>query len=162
MKSSCYIGIDPSLRNFASVALDENMQVLSRLFLSKNPLPKLRGAQRLSFINEAFQQWLKELPTPAVAGIEDYPYGIVHGGRGGSRSVYPLGELGGVVKLALYEANIEIFDYATQTLRKILTGKGNASKKEVMEWAEHFSGEKENEHISFALGAALKVYQECA
>jgi crossover junction endodeoxyribonuclease RuvC len=53
---------------------------------------------------------------------------------------HALGELGGVVRLALFEEGIPFVDVAPAALKKYATGKGNANKGQVLEAASKRSG----------------------
>lgn len=53
---------------------------------------------------------------------------------------HALGELGGVVRLALFEEAIPFADVAPAALKKYATGKGNANKGQVLEAASKRSG----------------------
>jgi hypothetical protein len=54
------------------------------------------------------------------------------GGAGMPSHAHALGELGGVVRLALWEAGVAYVDVAPASLKRYATGKGNAPKAEVM------------------------------
>lgn len=74
---------------------------------------------------------LRRLVLEAVRGcdlvaIEGYSYGA----RG--RAVVSLGELGGVVRLALWDAGIPYLEVPPTVVKKYATGKGNASKEAVL------------------------------
>ena len=58
---------------------------------------------------------------------------LVEGYSFGSRAsqAHAAGELGGVIRLGLYEAGISYVDVPPTCLKKFATGKGNASKSEV-------------------------------
>jgi len=58
--------------------------------------------------------------------IEDYAF------HGQGAHSHELGELGGVIRLALFEAHIEFVTVIPSTLKKFATGKGNASKEEML------------------------------
>lgn len=81
---------------------------------------KERGLQRLQRLRE--QILTLAGPTTDVAAIEGYAFGRPNG-------MAALGELGGVVRLALYEHDITIVDVPPASLKKYATGKGNANKE---------------------------------
>lgn len=77
--------------------------------------------------------WIRAAVLDAAAGcgvvvLEGYSLGQA---RGSSRS-HSLGELGGVVRLALYEAGLPYADVAPASLKRYATGRGNAGKEEVL------------------------------
>lgn len=81
-----------------------------------------RGMARLRWIRD---QVIAKCAGADVVAIEGYAYGSA---RGASQQ-HSLGELGGVVRLALFEAGIHYVDVAPATLKKFATGKGNANKE---------------------------------
>lgn len=87
-------------------------------------MPKaLKGVQRLSFIERVILDLFDESKADSLI-MEGYAMGA----RG---RVFNLGELGGVIKLAAFAADIPVLVVPPSTLKKWVTGKGNA-KKEVM------------------------------
>ena len=83
---------------------------------------KLRGMARLAWLRDEI---LNLIPDCAIVAIEGYAYGS-------HSSSYDLGELGGVVRLALHEAGIVYVDVPPATIKGYATGKGNANKAEVL------------------------------
>jgi crossover junction endodeoxyribonuclease RuvC len=69
-----------------------------------------------------------------VVAAQDDPIVVVEGYSFSSRNSqsHALGELGGVVRLALYEAGVAYIDVPPTSRAKFATGKGNASKNEVV------------------------------
>ena len=87
------------------------------------PPQDARGMERLLYLEAAV------LDAAAGAGLvvlEGYSFGS----RG--RAVFDIGELGGVVRLALYRRGIPYVDVPPAALKKYATGRGNASKEEVL------------------------------
>jgi len=68
------------------------------------------------------------LPADLVV-IEGYSMG---GQRGSAGIGQALGELGGVVRVALWEAGVPYVDVSPSSLKKYATGKGNAGKEAVL------------------------------
>ena len=87
--------------------------------------PVLNGVPRLIEIRNAIVNLVSEHDIQVVA-IEGYSYG--------SRNshAHSLGELGGVVRVALYERGIPFVDIPPTVRAKFATGKGNAGKSEVV------------------------------
>jgi Holliday junction resolvasome RuvABC endonuclease subunit len=83
-----------------------------------------RGMQRLAYIRNRILEQVA-LGTDLVA-IEGYSYASK-----GSSGV-SLGELGGVIRLALWEAGTPLAEVPPSCLKKYATGRGNASKDEVL------------------------------
>lgn len=69
--------------------------------------------------NETF-----DVPRPDLICIEGYSFGSRHGGE-------RLGELGGVIRLALHEQKMPWVEFAPKIVKKLATGRGNAAKEEV-------------------------------
>jgi crossover junction endodeoxyribonuclease RuvC len=82
--------------------------------------PKSRGIERL----HDFYTWAAAVRADLVM-MEGYSYGS----RG---KVFDIGEMGGVVKLALSMRGVPFIIVPPSTLKKYATGKGNAGKDEVL------------------------------
>lgn len=117
-------GIDPSLSSTGIVVLDSVGKLLYETSLKTK---KLRGMERLKYIKDNLMKVIKDFNISEVC-IESYAYGVMQ-----SRSKFNLGELGGVIRLALYEADVEFIDIAPPTLKKYVTGFGNADKVMMVE-----------------------------
>ena len=85
----------------------------------------LRGMGRLAWLRDQILDIAITVPDPAV---------IVEGYSFGSRNsqAHAAGELGGVVRVALWEMDIPHVDVPPTCRAKFATGKGNASKSEVV------------------------------
>jgi Holliday junction resolvasome RuvABC endonuclease subunit len=83
-----------------------------------------RGPERLVWLRDAIIAFAVATPDTIVA-VEGYSYGS-------HSSSYDLGELGGVVRTGLYEADIRYIDVPPATVKGYATGKGNANKNEVL------------------------------
>lgn len=114
-------GIDPSLNHTGVVILDEKGNLIHQEVIEAK---KLRGIERLRFVKDRLMKVLIDHDIKSVA-IEGYSFGS----RG--RAVFNIGEMGGVLRVALYEAQIEILDVPPSTLKKFVTGKGNADKEQM-------------------------------
>jgi crossover junction endodeoxyribonuclease RuvC len=82
-----------------------------------------RGEARLSWITSAVQHLAKVYGTH-VAVLEGYAFGRTN-------QAHQMGELGGVVRLALYQSNVPMAVVPPSSMKKFATGKGNAGKEEV-------------------------------
>jgi crossover junction endodeoxyribonuclease RuvC len=87
--------------------------------------PKTKGMERLANIRDEVM---------LVVTAQDHPIVIVEGYSFSSRNSqsHALGELGGVMRLALHETGISYIDVPPTSRAKFATGKGNASKNEVV------------------------------
>ncbi len=87
---------------------------------------KMRGVERLAAIRDAILRVTDQGDRVTDQGdtlvvLEGYSYASGH-------QAHQLGELGGVVRLALHEAQVVYVDVPPSTLKKFATGKGNANK----------------------------------
>lgn len=117
MKSDPVIlAIDPSLTSSGHAFRDYDTITHGRI------MPKtLRGVQRLAFIEETFLDLVDRAGAEAL---------VMEGYSMGSRGrVFDIGELGGVLKLCAFKHDIEVLVVPPATLKKWVTGKGNADKK---------------------------------
>lgn len=84
-----------------------------------------RGVQRLLEVRNDLIYMVKEHDIDCVA-IEHYSY------ASRNSQAHSIGEMGGVMRLALYEAQIPFVEIAPTCRAKFATGKGNAGKPEVV------------------------------
>lgn len=88
-------------------------------------MPKaLKGVQRLSFIEKVMINLFDESEADSLI-MEGYAMGA----RG---RVFNLGELGGIIKLAAFSRDIPVLVVPPTTLKKWVTGKGNAPKDQMI------------------------------
>lgn len=95
--------------------------------------PSYKGAERLEWFADTFDALSTAPNRPDLVVLEGYAYGRVN-------KAHELGELGGVVRLALWRAGIPFVVVPPSTLKKYATGKGNASKDQVLIAAVKRSG----------------------
>jgi hypothetical protein len=96
-------------------------------------IPKSTGCERLAEIRDAVLfashkgRWGVNAPSdpPDLVVIEGYSYAS-------GNKAHDVGEMGGVVRLALYEAGIPFEVVSPATIKMFATGKGNASKDDVL------------------------------
>lgn len=84
-----------------------------------------RGVERLVELRNSI---LDAVALADLVVIEGFAYGAARG----ASSLVSLGELGGVVRVALHEAGIPFVDVPPATVKKFATGKGNAPKDQVL------------------------------
>ncbi len=123
------IGLDLSLRSAAAAFIPDDWDINSsdrwnhvRTVSVGYPLPKGSDhearVKRLHFITSELASWVG--PTHKGAGIhvyvEDYAYGLA------GQSGMVLGELGGAVKVALYNLGHVVVPANQSTVRKFLLG----------------------------------------
>lgn len=115
------IGIDPSLSSTGICTMDENGNILSTLAINSD----FTGAKRLHDIKRQIIPEVlyskSEEEEKVIAFIEGYSFGSKNGGEA-------LGELGGTIRLMLYEQGIEFIDVPPTTLKKYVLGIGKGDK----------------------------------
>lgn len=116
-------GIDPSLQKTGLIILNSKGQVIAEELIKPK---KIDGIPRLKFIKDRIIELLKEHKVTVVA-IESYSFGS----RG--RATFSLGELGGVVRLALHENNFNYYDVSPSSLKSFIAENGAADKKMMRE-----------------------------
>lgn len=109
------VGLDPSLTATGVASTSGQTRLLRP--------GKRRGPERLVWIRENI---LSLVSGAELVVVEGYSYGSQHS------HAHALGELGGVVRVALFEAGIPYLDIPPSTLKKYATGKGNAKKELVL------------------------------
>lgn len=111
------LGIDPSLTSSGLCHLYDGRVSTGRL------VPSRKGVERL----EEFDVALAALATlPSLAVVEGYSFG--------SRDSHShaLGELGGLIRLKLYKANVPYLIVPPTKLKKFVSGKGQVEKPVIM------------------------------
>lgn len=86
---------------------------------------KLRGAERLSFVSRQILDFITKENIQCVI-IEGYSFGSRN-----SQS-HSIGELGGCVRMLLWESGCPFVEVPPTSRAKFATGKGNAGKTEVI------------------------------
>lgn len=94
--------------------------------------PRGAGVERLAWFDE-YMTMFASSQEPRLAVIEHYAFNSPYGREA-------LGELGGVVKLALHKLGIPHVVIAPATLKKYATGSGKANKDEMLAAAIKRSG----------------------
>ncbi len=111
------VGVDLSLTS-TGIATPSNVRVIT---------PKNKGVPRLVQIrNELLEAIAEEATGNPLIVIEGYSFAQRNS------NAHSLGELGGVVKTALYEAGMDWAIVPPTVRAKFATGRGNASKAEVV------------------------------
>lgn len=111
-------GIDPSLQKTGVIILNSKGEVLCDELIKPK---KLKGIARLKFIKDNLIKLLQKHKVTVVA-IEGYSFGS----RG--RATFSLGELGGVLRLALLEGGLKYFDVSPSSLKSFVADNGAADK----------------------------------
>lgn len=123
-----FVALDPSLTK-TGVAIgeldDDGAHVLTTTVKTSE---RLRGAARLHTILVGLSKLILQPRRADLVAIENYAFGKAN-------QAHQLGELGGVVRLWLYEKKIPFVVVPPAVLKGIATGKGggkNASKDHVL------------------------------
>lgn len=92
------------------------------------PKDAARGPARLAWIRDSVLVLAAHGDSADLVCMEGYSFGQARG----SSQMHSTGELGGVVRLALWEHRIPYVEIAPGTLKRYATGRGNAPKDEVL------------------------------
>lgn len=115
------LGFDPSLTSSGfAYQSPETWEVVSGLIK-----PPMRGVERLNYIRDHLRDLCGRY-TPSMIVYEGYSMGS-HTGR-----AFDIGELGGVLKMFAFTNGYPVLLVPPTVLKKFVTGKGNASKEEVI------------------------------
>lgn len=86
-----------------------------------------RGVRRLYVLRRQIIREVAEASVPVdLVAVEGYSFASQHS------HAHSIGELGGVVRLGLWEAGIPFVVVPPKSMKKFATGKGNASKDQVL------------------------------
>lgn len=89
-------------------------------------VPKEKGVARLVAIRDEVVDFLDTHNSKLFVCVEGYSFGSKQS------HAHSIGELGGVIRVALHERHIPFVDIPPTCRAKFATGKGNASKSEVV------------------------------
>lgn len=149
-KPETFIGIDQSYSGFGLVVLRENDEDIN---LWKFPPEGSESYRLLGIYLKLYRFFVEERSKGAhcIMAMEGY----AHGSKFNREK---LGELGGIVKLAwrsVFETDPVIV--SPTVLKKYMTGKGTASKDQMLEAARIFNPDVKNHNVADAYGLALYV-----
>lgn len=116
------LGIDPSLNTFAMVTLDEQGGVVKSS--CHREAEKMRGMSRLAYLRECVETRIAEDRKKSdglFIAIEGYSFGSK------GRATISLGELGGVVRLLLYDLQSPYIELPPARVKKFATGAGSGA-----------------------------------
>ena len=117
-----YLGIDPSLTGCAVAVVDETGKFIDSCRFEN----KLKGVERLVYIRSRVRQILNTYGKDIeMICIEGYA-------RGARNRREEAGELGGILRVMIYEHDLSYTDIAPSQLKKFATGKGNTQKDHVL------------------------------
>lgn len=117
--NNCVLGLDLSLTSTGwAVDADDERRQWGVIKTTR------RGAARLDFIDDVITR-IVEKAMPDLVVIENYAYGQ-------SQSMAPIAELGGVIRLSLHRMGYRFIAVSPTSMKKFVTGKGNAEKASIM------------------------------
>lgn len=146
------LGVDPS--TYLGTCLLTGDTASPRLIHFK----EAKGFHRLQLIAKSFDSLIQE-HHPDLVVVEGYAYG-------NRNSIVSLVEIGTLIRMALYEAQIPWYDAPPSLLKRFVTGKGNAKKPDVAKAVkERWGFESTSDDVVDAyglarLGQALKAGDE--
>lgn len=116
------IGVDQSLTSpgIAVIDYDGKPRLVTNL---KN---NLKGVERLAYIRDQLALVLKTF-KPEFAALEGYSVNSVN-------RPFDLGEVGGLVRLALHDAHVPFIVVTPTQLKKFVTGSGASDKEALQKW----------------------------
>jgi Holliday junction resolvasome RuvABC endonuclease subunit len=116
-----FLGVDQSLARTGIVVLDEEGDMILRRLVTPG---ELRDAARLAFIRNLIAAAIEET-KPVAAAYEGYSFESPH-------RAFALGELGGIVQVALFDAELPYRVIAPKTLKRFVAGHGDADKEKML------------------------------
>jgi crossover junction endodeoxyribonuclease RuvC len=142
------IGIDLSWSNTGLAALNQSGEVLQ--FRSIKTNPKDDKWKRANRIVHEILEFVDQFGTSLIA-IEGYSFGSKFNREN-------MGEIGGIVRYNLWIHKYEFIDISPTNLKKFATGKGNATKEEMVSYANSkgFQCKDHNVCDAFALAKMLQ------
>jgi Holliday junction resolvasome RuvABC endonuclease subunit len=148
LKPKAWIGIDQSYSGFGLIRITEDDVVCNIWDFTKK---KPGDSERLRIIMDmvSHELWCYEHKYDCSLAIEGYAHGAKFNRE-------KLGELGGIVKLAIYDVfKLEPIIVPPTVLKKYVTGKGNASKAQMMEGvAKKWGPQFDNDNLADAYALA--------
>lgn len=147
------MGFDPSLTHFGYVVLDQNGTVAKRGVLAC----KLRGMERIAYLITEVVRLLTEMKACArwqgmklLIAREDYAFAA----SSGSDAV--LKEFGGILEWTMHGMRLPLNKLNIATVKKFVTGKGNAQKDQMMlSVYKNFGFDPADENEADAYGVAV-------
>lgn len=116
MSTTRVLGLDLSLTSTGIAHPDGTLETLK-------PPDNIRGCGRLELLRNTIRSRAL-VPRPHLVAVEGYAHARPN-------QAHQIGELGGVIRLTLFEAGIDYIDVPPATLKKLATGRGNATKPDM-------------------------------
>lgn len=117
------MGLDISLTGTGLVVLNDKLEIVRQSLITSKPI-----ADRFNRFHGILDSIMSDVRThqPKIVFIEGYSYNS----NGGS--MFDRAELGGIIKKALWDKKVKFEELAPTSLKKFITGKGNAPKELMM------------------------------
>jgi crossover junction endodeoxyribonuclease RuvC len=115
------IGLDLSLTQTGYCILQDD-EIIDKGVIKIN---RIKGMERLALIKKEIMLFIMRYELDVVV-LEGYSMGSRFG------KAFSIGELGGIIKLMLFNKEIKTILVPPTTLKKFVTGKGNAPKDMMM------------------------------
>lgn len=128
------VGIDASLTS-TGIAILQGDEINTAAIKTD-----LKGPARLSYLRDCIQQIVANAD---LVVLENYAYSRPN-------QAHQIGELGGVLRVMLYESGVKWIEVAPAAVKKFATGKGNAVKEAVAvgvyrHWGKEFKTNDETD-----------------
>lgn len=145
------IGVDLSLVNTGVCVMHYKKEFIENYLITT----ELKGIERLSYVRQQFKNILSIYERyEKVVFIEGYSFNS----QGRHESI---AELGGIIRIFLYDEGISYFEVPPKSLKKYIVNNGNADKISVaIALMKHFEVELNTEHErdAYALAEVGKAY----
>lgn len=141
-----YLGVDQSLSGTGLCLLGSQGEVLALQTVDPG---KRRDAERLAFIRDAVRELFPDVSRVAFEGYSYGSFGNAH---------FQLGEIGGVLQVAAWDAGISYETVPPALLKKYANGNPHATKEAVIEAAQRLgiTPEDDNQADAFFLASIAK------
>lgn len=143
-----YVGIDPSLTGTAIVVIDHDGTIKECLRITTS----YKEMERLLVIRNRVLDIITSY-KPCLVGMEGYAFGA-------KQKREAMGELGGILKISMFEVGIKYIIVPPTTVKKFATGKGNAKKDHMLlavykKWGHEFKTNDEAD--AFVIASITKA-----
>jgi len=128
-KEKYYVGIDPSLTGTAISILDYNGKLIDEKLIETKQDWYVCNEQRIDDIFNSLK-YISYIKNLELVYIEGLAYNVI------STTKYERAGLQYMIRILLFNNNIEFYEVPPKTLKKWSVGNGNANKKQMMEGVE--------------------------
>ena len=152
LRDPLFVGMDPSFNGFAIIILDQDANIIEQKLITSNPKDDIED--RLMHLEAEYSF------IPNIAGLHSVnlegPAFLANG-----QFALQMGALHFMIRLMLKRTGVSFNIIAPGTLKKFVTGKGNAKKDLILlkvykKWGVEF----ENDNLADAYGLARMALEE--